>query len=97
MAVNLFDANFYRAANPDLASLNDAEALSHFQNYGLNENRPFSAFANLNFYRASNSDLASFNNQQAFDHLQNFGVAEGRPFSQFVDINYYLTDRKSVV
>ena len=62
MSVNLFDANFYRAANSDLAGLNDADALSHFQNNGLTEGRAFSPFANLNFYRSSNSDLASLNN-----------------------------------
>ena len=66
MAVNLFDANFYRAANPDLAGFSDAQALSHFQNYGLSEGRAFSPFVNLNFYRSSNADLACLNNQQAF-------------------------------
>lgn len=80
MPVNLFDASFYRAANSDLASFTDTQALSHFQNYGLAEGRAFSPFANLNFYRSSNSDLVNFSNQQAFDHLQNNGVAEGRRF-----------------
>ena len=89
MPVNLFDANFYRAANGDLAGFDDAQALSHFQTYGLDEGRAFSPFADLNFYRSSNPDLASFNNQQAFDHLQNYGVAEGRRFSPFVDVNFY--------
>lgn len=89
MPANLFDANFYRTANADLASFNDVQALSHFQNYGLSEGRAFSPFINLNFYRSSNSDLASFNNQQAFEHLQNNGVAEGRRFSQFADLNFY--------
>lgn len=46
MPVNLFDANFYRAANADLTGLNDAQALSHFQNYGLDEGRAFSPFVN---------------------------------------------------
>ena len=93
MSVNLFDANFYRAANPDLAGLNDAQAFSHFQTNGLDEGRAFSPFANLNFYRSSNPDLAAVGlntNRQLYDHLQNSGVAEGRRFSQFVDINYYL-------
>lgn len=45
MAVNLFDANSYRAANSDLSSYSNAQALSHFQNYGLNEGRTFSPFA----------------------------------------------------
>jgi hypothetical protein len=94
MAINLFDANFYRTANPDLAAAGlrtDSQLASHFQSYGLNEGRRFSLFADLNFYRASNSDLASFNNRQLYDHLQNNGVREGRQFSPFVDLNYYTT------
>lgn len=89
MPVDLFDANFYRAANPDLVGLNDAQALSHFLTSGLDEGRAFSPFADLNFYRSSNPNLASFNNQQAYEHLRNFGVAEGRHFSPFVDLNFY--------
>lgn len=89
MPVSLFNANFYRAANSDLANFSDAQAVSHFQNYGLNEGRAFSEFANLNVYRSSNQDLTSFNNRQAFEHLQAYGVAEGRRFSQLADLNFY--------
>ncbi len=89
MSVNLFDTNFYRAVNTDLAGFSDAQALSHFQNYGLNEGRRFSALVDLSFYRASNSDLANFSNRQAYEHLQNYGVLEGRRFSPFVDLNFY--------
>ncbi|MBD2604851.1 pre-peptidase C-terminal domain-containing protein [Scytonema hofmannii FACHB-248] len=96
MPQNLFDANFYRAANSDLRGLNDAQALSHFQQFGLNENRSFSAFVDLNFYRASNSDLASFSNKQAFEHLQKYGVAEGRKFSPLLDLNFYVADNPDV-
>jgi len=86
---SVFDANFYRAANSDLAGLNDAQALSHFQAYGLNEGRSFSPLINLSFYRASSSDLANLNNSQLLNHLENYGVAEGRSFSPIVDLNYY--------
>ena len=89
MSVKLFDASFYRAANSDLQGLSDAQAWSHFQNYGLNEGRAFSPFVDLNFYRASNGDLASFSNRQAYEHLQNYGVREGRKFSPFFDLNFY--------
>lgn len=89
MSVNLFDANFYRAANSDLASFNDAQALSHFQTYGLSEGRRFSSLVDLSFYKSSNADLASFSNRQAYDHLSNNGVREGRRFSQFFDISFY--------
>ncbi|HEY9851490.1 MAG TPA: alkaline phosphatase D family protein [Leptolyngbyaceae cyanobacterium] len=92
MTVNLFDPNFYRVANPDLVGLNDTEALSHFQNFGLNENRLFSPFVDLNFYKADNSDLASFNNSQLFNHLQTNGIREGRKFSALVDLDFYLSN-----
>ena len=92
MSVNLFDANFYRAANSDLRGLNDTQALSHFQNYGLQEGRSFSPYVDLNFYRASNSDLASLNNSQAYDHLSKYGIAEGRKFSPLFDEDFYRTN-----
>ncbi len=91
MGINLFDANFYRQANADLASFDNIQALSHFQNYGIDEGRSFSGFADLNFYRASNPDLAGFSNRQAYGHLSNYGVAEGRKFSPFFDLNFYRT------
>jgi hypothetical protein len=101
MSVNLFDANFYRAANTDLGAgglTTDTQLLSHFQNYGLNEGRLFSPFANLNFYRSSNPDLAAagLTKQQLFNHLENYGVAEGRRFSPFADINFYLNANPDV-
>jgi Bacterial pre-peptidase C-terminal domain len=92
MPINLFDANFYRQANPDLvaAGLNtDGQLLSHFQNTGINEGRAFSSLVDLKFYRSSNSDLAQLNNKQLFDHLQNSGVREGRRFSPIVDLQVY--------
>lgn len=89
MAADLFDASFYRATNSDLASFSNEQALSHFQNYGLNEGRAFSPLINLNFYRSSNYELSNLNNHQAFKHLQSYGMSEGRRFSQFADLNFY--------
>ncbi|GAA6619287.1 putative Ig domain-containing protein [Scytonema sp. NUACC26] len=92
MINNPFDANFYRAANTDLAAAGfttDDQLFSHFQAYGLDEGRAFSPLADLSFYRSANSDLASFNNRALFNHLQNYGVAEGRSFSPFVDLSFY--------
>jgi len=92
MAVNIFDANFYRAANPDLATAGlttDAQVWSHFQTYGVNEGRAFSPFVDLNLYRTGNSDLAGLNNQQLFEHLQNYGIREDRHFSNLIDLDFY--------
>ncbi len=93
---NVFDANFYRAANSDLAGLNDAQALSHLQAYGLTEHRQFSPLADLSFYRASYSDLADFTDSQLLNHLENYGVAEGRIFSPLFDLDYYRANNSDL-
>lgn len=92
MAVNLFDANFYRSVNPDLAGLNDAQAYQHLISFGLNEGRTFSLYVDLNTYRVSNTDLAAaglITNQQLYDHLSISGAAEGRNFSPVFNANVY--------
>ena len=95
MTVNLFNAGYYAAQNPDLAKAGlttDAQLFSHFQNYGLNEGRNFSPLVDLKFYSSNSPDLAKAGlttNKQILDHLQNYGVAEGRSFSPFVDLNFY--------
>ncbi len=92
MSLQLFDINYYRTVNPDLANLSDAAALAHFQNIGLNEGRLFSPLVNLNFYRSNNPDLARAGittYSQLLDHLQNHGLAEKRKFSPLVDLNFY--------
>lgn len=96
MPISLFDANFYRASNSDLAGYSDAQAQAHFQQYGLNEGRSFSAFVNLALYRASNPDLGSFSNQQLLDHLQTYGVQEQRQFSEFVDLGFYQLSNRDL-
>jgi uncharacterized protein YkwD len=96
MPVNLFDANYYRAANSDLHGYSDTDALSHFQNHGLDEGRSFSAFVDLSFYRASNSDLANYSYRQAYEHLSSSGVTEGRRFSPILDLNFYKNHNKDL-
>ncbi len=92
MAVNLFDANFYREFNPDLRGLNDAQAFQHLLNFGLNEGRVFSPYVDLNLYRTNNPDLGAaglVTNRQLFDHLSGLGAAEGRTFSFLFNANFY--------
>ena len=86
---DVFDANFYRAANSDLAGLSNDQALSHFQAYGLNEGRSFSPLVDLSFYRASHADLANLNNSQLLDHLENHGINEGRQFDPLFSLGQY--------
>jgi hypothetical protein len=96
MSVNLFDANYYQAANPDLAAagLSTKEQLfSHFLNAGIHEGRAFSPIIDLKFYQENNPDLAAAGlttNQQIYEHLQSAGITEGRHFSRLVDLDFYL-------
>ena len=92
MAVNLFDPNFYRSVNPDLAALTDQQALQHLQVFGLNEKRRFSPYIDIDIYRGLNPDLTAAGltaNRQLFDHLQAFGISEGRSFSSVFDASLY--------
>lgn len=99
MAIDLFDAQYYAAENPDLAAAGiktEAKLREHFQRYGLLEGRKFSPWVDLNYYRNSNSDLKNFNYAELLNHLQNNGVREGRRFSQAFDLNYYLANNADV-
>jgi hypothetical protein len=100
MAVNVFDANFYRSVNPDLRNLNDAQALQHLLNFGLNERRTFSPLVDLSVYAASNPDLAAAGlttNRQLYDHLSNFGVKEGRVLSTVFNASFYRNANPDLV
>jgi ketosteroid isomerase-like protein len=99
VAIDLFDAQYYAAENPDLAAAGiktEAKLREHFQRYGLLEGRKFSHWVDLNYYRNSNSDLKNFNYAELLNHLENNGVREGRRFSQAFDLNYYLANNADV-
>jgi ketosteroid isomerase-like protein len=99
VAIDLFDAQYYAAQNPDLAKQGiktEAKLREHFQRYGLLEGRKFSPWVDLDYYRNSNSDLKGMNYAELLNHLQNYGVREGRRFSQAFEINYYLANNADV-
>ena len=89
LEVDIFDADLYRAANPDLANLTDAQAFAHFQNNGMEEGRIFSFIFDFDFYRQANRDLAGLSNRQLFEHFESFGLDEGRLSSPFYDRVFY--------
>ena len=100
MSANLFDANFYRAVNPDLAGFSDEQARQHLLAFGLNEGRRFSPYVDLNFYRAQHPDLAAAgltSNRQFYDHLENFGVTEGRVFSTVFNPFVYGSNNEDLI
>ncbi|MFB2834795.1 S8 family peptidase [Floridanema evergladense] len=86
---SLFNADFYRSQNPDLANLDNQQAFAHWRNAGIAESRSFSPFIDLNFYRSSNRDLRNLGNLDLFNHFANVGLSEGRKFSPFLDLQFY--------
>jgi serralysin len=90
--LELFDRDFYLAANPDVAAagFNDEELINHFRTNGIDEGRPFSLVFDFNFYRNANPDLANFSPRELFNHFRDDGLAEGRRFSPFVDLDFYI-------
>ncbi len=103
MAMELFDPQYYAAANPDLAAVGidtPEELRQHFDQVGLSEGRRFSAFIDLKFYKESYSDIAASGlttNQQVFDHLQQFGIKENRRVSPILDLNYYAANNPDLL
>ncbi len=88
----LFDANYYRSVNPDLAGMSDQQAFDHFAEYGLKELRQFSPYVDLAVYAASNPDLRAvglISAEQLYNHLVNYGVGEGRIFSNKFNAGFY--------
>ncbi len=81
---DLFDAQYYAEAYPDIAAAvgNDENALlQHYLNYGITEGRSASAYFNALAYKTANADLAAAfgDDWDAYaDHYIQSGVAEGR-------------------
>ncbi len=100
MAVDIFDANYYRSVNPDLAGMSDEEARQHLMTYGLDEGRDFSPYVDLAIYRESSPDLAAAGlttNRQLYEHLINFGLEEGRRFSGEFDASVYAANNPDLI
>lgn len=97
LTINIFDADFYRASNPDLADLSDEAAREHLEKHGLAEGRLFSPFFDVNFYRRTNEDLANLSNRELLTHFQDIGITEGRDPSPFFSYEYYLFKNPDLV
>lgn len=81
---SIYSFDYYEKNNPDIQKafgLNDAGALQHFINTGMNEGRQGSAEFNVYAYKAENPDLqrAFGNNLKLYYiHYMTIGKAEGR-------------------
>ncbi|MFB2896125.1 M10 family metallopeptidase [Aerosakkonemataceae cyanobacterium BLCC-F50] len=86
---DIFDPNYYRQQNPDLAGLSDQQALQHFRLYGLQEGRRFSQFFDWDVFSRQNTDLVGNTNAQTLQNFFDRGLPAGRQFSNVFDVNYY--------
>ncbi|MFB2836956.1 M10 family metallopeptidase [Floridanema evergladense] len=86
---DIFDYNYYIQQNPDLAGLNEQQALQHLRLYGLQEGRRFSQFFDLAFFETNNPTLENSNNRIALQNFFDIGLPAGVQFSPIFDLNYY--------
>ncbi len=76
MAVNLFDVNFYRSMNHDLAGFIEQSEFVDINFYLALHNDVNQAFGG--------------DKEKGFEHLRQFGINENGVFSPFVDLSFYL-------
>ena len=83
--LTLFEPDYYREVNPDLAGLDDVQAFVHFSSLGLKEGRKFSRFLDLDEYRILQPNFEDFDNDRLFDHILNVAIASGWRISYYID------------
>lgn len=94
---NLFDAQYYADANPDLKLIygnNPTELYQHFMNSGIYEGRPASPMFDVIEYQKMYPDLQIvYGNNYAlyYQHYLEAGVKEGRSSGGLFDAWEYLT------
>lgn len=94
-AMELFNADYYAAKNPDLASScgSDRTKLTeHFLAHGLAEGRDFSPVFSWKYYKEHYPDLAAQFGDSVSGYLNHFlstGMAEGRKGCGDFDVWYY--------
>ncbi|MBQ7345715.1 MAG: RICIN domain-containing protein, partial [Oscillospiraceae bacterium] len=93
----VFNADYYRNNNEDLASMTDDQLYTHYLDYGLTEGRQGSALFSIKYYTNQNEDLkAAYGSdyEAAFEHFITYGQYEPhRLFSkQFTAVRDVIFD-----
>jgi len=91
----VFEVNWYKAANADLASMDNGAATSHWAQYGINEGRHAVPSFFIDEYRSIYGDLAPLSNADLVNHFMSNGYSEGREGRTLLhpyvfNVNYYL-------
>lgn len=99
---NMFNADWYLAQNPDVATAVDAGLLAagqHFRLFGNAEGRSPGPLFDTQYYLAANPDVAAAVAQglmSAYDHFVQFGASENRPPFSLFDPQFYLAHSPDV-
>lgn len=77
-----FNANIYKMLNNDLKNMTDKDAISHYQNYGLYENRDYKLSYDFDpkIYKSLHKDLENMNDNEATLHYLKYGKIENRKY-----------------
>ncbi|NLL79572.1 MAG: hypothetical protein GX234_07260 [Clostridiales bacterium] len=92
---DLFDAEYYRKANPDLAKLygNNADELyAHFMRYGIYEGRDCTPLFDVDIYKQTYPELVEKygnDNPKYYEQYLSQGIAEGRESGGLFDAVAY--------
>lgn len=81
----IFDPDYYRAVNPDLAGLDDVQAYVHFRNLGLDEGRKFSRFIDLDEYPLIYFALKNSGKSSRFSHIIKTLINNNFRVSRYID------------
>lgn len=99
----LFNENFYRATNPDVAAAisrgDVSSGFDHFIRFGEFERRNPSAFFDSSYYLQQNQDVAAevtAGRTSAFEHFILRGQLERRNPNPLFDTSFYLTNNSDV-
>ncbi|MDQ0512170.1 hypothetical protein [Ancylobacter amanitiformis] len=95
----LFDAAYYRAQNPDIASTiarNERDALVHFCRAGWREGRDPNPLFNVKWYLETNGDVVATGLNPVI-HYATSGWREGRDPGPAFSVSYYLRSNPDVL
>ncbi|MCW2240850.1 glycosyltransferase [Azospirillum canadense] len=90
----LFDVDFYRASNPDVAAAG-TDPLEHYRLFGWRENRNPHPLFDLAFYRGANPDVAAAD-ADPLEHYLTSGWKEGRNPHPLFDVAFYRESNPDV-
>ena len=100
-----FNVCNYKNMNPDLSYMSDEEAIIHYQNNGIYENRSYKNIIyknnlpsdfNVSIYKKINKDLSYMSDEEASNHYINNGIYENRSYKNVFPHNFNVVIYKKL-